>query len=109
MMQCCKLYSLLNSRVNNKSLVQIDLHEFDKNEFLLNTPSWTYDLRKGLSDIGRDTRGLQMGAEITEEELKCVETMFKRLRGAVGDKETEMYKDRIIGALELILFREQEE
>lgn len=32
-----------------KSLVQIDLHEFDKNEFLLNTPSWTYDLRKGLS------------------------------------------------------------
>lgn len=50
-----------------------------------------------------------MGAEITEEELKCFETMFKRLRGAVGDSETEMYKDRIIGALELILFREQEE
>lgn len=31
-----------------KSLVQIDLHDFDRNEFLLNTPSWTYDLRKGL-------------------------------------------------------------
>lgn len=32
-----------------KPLVQIDVHEFDKNAFLLNTPSATYDLRKGLA------------------------------------------------------------
>ena len=32
-----------------KPLVQIDVHEFDKDEFLLNTPSATYDLREGLA------------------------------------------------------------
>ena len=50
-----------------------------------------------------------MGAEITEGEQRCFEGMFRRLGEAVNGRESEMYKDRIIGALELILLRDQEE
>lgn len=50
-----------------------------------------------------------MGAEITEDEQRCFERMFRQLREATGERESEMYKDRIIGALELILFRDQED
>ena len=32
-----------------KPMVQLNVSDLDKNEFLLNTPDATYDLRKGMS------------------------------------------------------------
>ncbi len=82
-----------------RPLVQIDVHDFDKNEFLLNTPSATYDLRKGLAgrrehrprDFITKSTSVDPGEQGKELWLDALDKIF------LGDKELIDYVQRVVG------------
>jgi putative DNA primase/helicase len=82
-----------------RPLVQIDVHDFDKNEFLLNTPSATYDLRKGLEgrrehrprDFITKSTSVDPGEQGKELWLDALDKIF------LGDQELIDYVQRVVG------------
>ena len=82
-----------------RPLVQIDVHDFDRNEFLLNTPSATYDLRKGLAgkrehrpgDFITKSTAVDPGEQGKELWLDALDKIF------LGDQELIDYVQRVVG------------
>ncbi len=82
-----------------RPLVQIDVHDFDKNEFLLNTPSATYDLRKGIEgrrehrprDFITKSTSVDPGEQGKELWLDALDKIF------LGDQELIDYVQRVVG------------
>ncbi len=82
-----------------RPLVQIDVHDFDKNEFLLNTPSATYDLRKGLEgrrehrprDFITKSTSVDPGEQGKELWLDALGKIF------LGNQELIDYVQRVVG------------
>lgn len=93
-------WKYLKAAVNTcKPLVQIDIHDFDRNEFLLNTPSWTYDLRKGI-DGKREHRPGDFITKCTavdpgDEGRELWEDALNRI--FLGDQELIEYVKRVVG------------
>ncbi len=82
-----------------RPMLEIDQDELDKHEFLLNTLSGTYDLRKGLDGL-REHRAedfitkmtsVSPNTEVSEEWLSALDTFF------CGDKELIKYVQLIAG------------
>ena len=82
-----------------RPLVQIDVHDFDKNEFLLNTPSATYDLKKGLAgrrehrprDFITKSTSVDPGEQGKELWMDALDKIF------LGDQELIDYVQRVVG------------
>ena len=82
-----------------RPLVQIDVHDFDKNGFLLNTPSATYDLRKGLEgrrehrprDFITKSTSVDPGEQGKELWMDALDRIF------LGDQELIDYVQRVVG------------
>lgn len=82
-----------------RPLVQIDVHDFDRNEFLLNTPSATYDLRKGIAgrrehrprDFITKSTSVDPGEQGKKLWLDALNKIF------LGDQELIDYVQRVVG------------
>ncbi len=80
-----------------RPLIQIDQKELDKNEFLLNTPSRTYDLKTGVShehksdDFITKQTSVDPSTEGMDIWLDALDIFFK------GDKELIEYVQKIVG------------
>lgn len=82
-----------------KPMVLKDVREFDSQEFLLNTPKGTYDLRKGMQGYREHraenyiTKAAIVSPDNTNEELwlACVGELF------LGDVELMEYVQQIVG------------
>lgn len=82
-----------------RPMLEISQKELDKNEFLLNTPSYTFDLRKGLAGMREHSaedfisKQTLVDPDKVRYELweRALETFF------LGDKELVEYVQRIVG------------